>query len=213
MNQKSFLEFSNVDSLIQLIESIFSDMNIGLLIYHLENAEDANSMKLIYANKEASKYTGADLNERVGKYLHDAFPSLKKTELPKVFYEVILKKQSQRIGTVEYSDASMEHASYAVKAFPMPNHCVGVIFENLAVRKQVDQLIKKQTRSLQERVDALESFIADQLGQTLEQLHSAGEELRGRAETELSEKDQKTLNRFLSSTQALKDAVQEILSS
>jgi hypothetical protein len=33
---------------------------------------------------------------------------------------------------------------YSVKAFPMPRQCVGVVFENITARKQLEELVKKQ---------------------------------------------------------------------
>ena len=114
------METSGADSLISLIDELFADFNMGFLIYHIEDLNDVRTLKLIYANQEASKYTGADLQPRVGKYIHEAFPALEATEIPKAFHDVILKKEAMRIGMVDYSDEQVEKALTQLKPFPCP---------------------------------------------------------------------------------------------
>lgn len=150
MKTDLFPQLNGPEVLVCLIDDVLVDFNMGLLIYLLENPDDARTLKLIYANQEASRYTGVDLQPRVGKYIYDAFPALASTEIPKAFQEVLLKKEAARIGMVEYSDEQIGRSAYSVKAFPMPNQCVGVIFENVALRKQVDELLKKHTSELEE---------------------------------------------------------------
>jgi hypothetical protein len=74
-NFKSF-NLSEISAMTDLIDAVFSAMNIGLLIYQLENLNDAKKIRLVYANRQASKYTGTDLSQQVGKYIFEVFPSL-----------------------------------------------------------------------------------------------------------------------------------------
>jgi hypothetical protein len=78
----------DIDSMMDAVSSIFSELNIGLLIYHLEEEDNPRSLKLLYANRVASTYTGADLSERVGRHIVDAFPALANSHLPEVFSDV-----------------------------------------------------------------------------------------------------------------------------
>ncbi len=59
-NTKSF-DLSDVKLIASLIDAVFSEMNIGLLIYQMGNLDEASSLKLVYANRQASKYTGIDI--------------------------------------------------------------------------------------------------------------------------------------------------------
>lgn len=115
-------------TIVTLLDSLLSELNVGLLIYHLENAGDVHSLKLIYANREAARSTGLDMENRVGKPILEAFPGLDRTDIPRVYHEVVTTGKSRRID-VPYSDAGEMAVSYAVRAFPMPEDCVGVLFE------------------------------------------------------------------------------------
>jgi len=148
-NTKSF-NLSEVNTMTSLIDAVFSEMNIGLLIYQMEDLNNASSLKLVYANHQASKYTGADLSQQIGKHILEAFPSLAATDLPQIFAEVINTKQSRTIGAMEYRDENVQKGYYASKAFPMPNDCVGVLFENITLRKQLEEIIKHSRDQLEQ---------------------------------------------------------------
>ncbi len=126
---KTYYELPECSAILSSIDAIFVELNMGLFIYHMEDREDVNSLRLIYANKEASKATGANLQGMVGQYISDAFPNLAQTEIPKIFSEVVIDMKPRRIEQFEYGDTKLEKASYRVKAFPMPVDCVGVLFE------------------------------------------------------------------------------------
>lgn len=142
-NTKSF-DLSDLDTMMGLVESIFSELNIGLVIFHLEDSKNPHTLKLVYANKVASQYTGADLSQLVGKPILEAFPALGGTDLPELYAEVVNQNEARNIGAFEYGgDANVEKGYYAIKAFPMPNACVGAVFENVTVRKQLEELTRK----------------------------------------------------------------------
>ena len=114
--------------IVTFLDAVLSELNAGLLIHHLENSEDAGTLKLIYANREASRSTGLDMQPRLGKLILDAFPPLAETDLPELFRQVVNSGESQRI-EVPYGEEKEAEANYFVRAFPMPSHCVGVLFE------------------------------------------------------------------------------------
>jgi hypothetical protein len=134
-----------VQSVVNTVASVFAELNTGLLIYHLVARDDQRSLTLVYANAAASKYTGADLGVLVGKTIDEAFPALRDTDLPATYAEVSSGGRSVNLGAFEYSgDAHVGPGYFAVKAFPMPARCVGVAFENITLRKKVDELLKKE---------------------------------------------------------------------
>ncbi len=134
-NAKPFA-LTDFDGMISLPLSIFSELDTGLAIYHMEDLNEASSLKLVYANREASKYTGADLSQFVGKYVLDTSPVFAASNIPQQFAEVANTKQARNLGALEYGDANVEKGWFAVKAFSLPNDCVGVVFENITLRKQ-----------------------------------------------------------------------------
>jgi hypothetical protein len=129
----SFFELPEYTAILTFIDAVFSEINIGLLIYHAKDPELVDSYQLIYANRQASQFTGTDLSHLVGKKIFDAFPPLRDTEIPAFFREVAIEGESRRLArTLEYADENVVRGRYSVKAFPMPHGCIGVLFENLS---------------------------------------------------------------------------------
>jgi hypothetical protein len=127
-----YFELPEYSAILTFLDAVLAEINMGIFIYHLEDHEDERKLKLIYANKEASICTGSDMSLLVGKYILEAFPALGETEIPKAYRDVVVEGKSRRIGTVEYEDANLKKRSYAVRAFPMPAGCMGVLFESLS---------------------------------------------------------------------------------
>jgi len=126
-----YFELPEYSAILTFLDAVLAEINMGIFIYHLEDPEDERKLKLIYANKEASNCTGADLSPLVGKYILEAFPGLAETQFPKAFRDVIVQGESRRLGAMEYEDANLKKRSYSVRAFPMPAGCMGVLFESL----------------------------------------------------------------------------------
>ena len=118
--------------MIDFIDAVFFHLNVGLLIYHVPNPDDIPSYRLIYANTEASRYTGTDLSGMIGQTIFEAFPKLVETPIPEAFRAVIKSGQPRGLGQLEYADEHVRRATYRSKAFPMPSQCLGVIFESVA---------------------------------------------------------------------------------
>lgn len=134
-----------VQSVVDTVASIFAELNTGLLIYHLADLDDPHSLTLVYANAMASRYTGTDLDALIGQTIDEAFPALKATHLPKTYAEVSAGGQSVNLGAFEYEgDERVKQGYFAVKAFPMPARCVGIVFENITLRKKLEQLLRKE---------------------------------------------------------------------
>jgi hypothetical protein len=129
MDRKQFYELPRFAPILTFIDAILSEINIGLLIYHVDRPDDIRTARLIYANREASRVTGTDVGQQVGKLILDAFPALAGTSVLDRFAEVIERQESLRVGVVEYADANVRHGRYATRAFPMPDQCFGVVFD------------------------------------------------------------------------------------
>ncbi len=133
------------EAMVNLVSTILADLNVGLLIYRLEDDADPRSLRLAYANRVASEYTQTDLSQLVGLTIGEAFPALADTELPALYAEVARTDHPRNVGAFEYGgDGRVPRGHYSVKAFPMPHRCVGIVFENITVRKKLEELLKKQ---------------------------------------------------------------------
>ncbi len=183
MNQKNI---AGLGELTDSLDLVFASLNNGVLVYHAENPDDESKLKLIYANREASHDTGTDLQPRIGKYIFEAFPNLRNSDLARAFMDVVQSREACNIGLVEYADTDMQHGSYSVKAFPLPLNCIGVMFEDIALRKRVDDLLKKQAEDLQTRLKSVAHAVNAVLTES--------ENLRQTISDNLPEADRRTLN-------------------
>jgi len=113
--------------IIGVLDAVLSELNVGLTIYHLEDPDDATTLKLVYVNREATRSTGLDMDALLGKRILDAFPTLRGTDLPQSFREVVTTQTSKRIEVP--SGEGRERVNYSLRAFPMPANCLGVLFE------------------------------------------------------------------------------------
>jgi hypothetical protein len=126
----SYFELPEYAGIITFIEAIFAELNMGLFIYHVEDPQDRGKLKLIYANKQASAFTGTDLSRVVGMRILEAFPALDGTDIPEFFLDVFTSGRSRRYPeALDYGDANVKRGKYSVRCFPMPHDCVGVLFE------------------------------------------------------------------------------------
>lgn len=132
MIRNIYQELPEFSAILTFVDAIFSEINIGLLIYHVTEEKQIDSARLIYANKQASRCTGTDLRERVGMQIFEAFPALADSNAARVFAKVVATREPSKVGVVEYGDKDVKQARYETRAFPMPNSCLGVMFENVS---------------------------------------------------------------------------------
>ena len=59
--------FEQVEENIQGYADVFSNMHIGLLVYHLEDIDDDRTLRLVHVNPAASEFTGTNLEKLTGK--------------------------------------------------------------------------------------------------------------------------------------------------
>ena len=127
MDPSSMYVLPEFGPIVGVLDAVLSELNVGLFIYHLEDPNDATSLKLVYANREAARSTQLDVEHRIGKRILDAFPPLRDTDLPQIFREVVTTQESRRI-ELPYAEKG-ESVDYSVRAFPMPANCLGGLFE------------------------------------------------------------------------------------
>jgi hypothetical protein len=128
MERQQYYELPRFAPILSVIDAIFSEINVGLLVYHVERKDEIRTARLIYANREASRVTGTDLGRRIGMLIVEAFPALEGTPVLDRFAEVVREQESRRV-VVEYGDANVRRARYVTRAFPMPDDCFGVVFD------------------------------------------------------------------------------------
>jgi len=136
---------------VGIYKSILKNMQIGVDIWHLENVADPRSLRLIFSNPATERITGVPRKEVVGKTMAEAFPEGLKTGIPKIYSEVTRFGKAKDWGEVRYEDGQGSESVFSVKAFPLPDNCVGLTYEKITERKKFEekyQNISKRLESL-----------------------------------------------------------------
>ena len=140
---------------VEAVLSIVEQMQVGLLVYRLEDLTDDRSLRLISVNPAAVSILGIAAEEIVGKTIDESFPALRASGLAARFREVVQTQQSMEVDGVVYSDDRVDQATFAVKAFPLPSNSVGVAFENVTKQHVAERLIAGERRVLESVVRGL----------------------------------------------------------
>jgi PAS domain S-box-containing protein len=100
----------------------------GFAVLYLRNSRDPNSWKLVACNRLAARVVGSD----AANYLRlplDELASLS-PDVSRLYRDVIIHRRPKAIGFVQKPGRSAPHKSYSLTALPLPERCVGILFED-----------------------------------------------------------------------------------
>jgi len=110
---------------------IVSNMQIGLIVYRLEEPDDDRTLRAIVINPEGERLIGIPKGEILGKRIDELFPGLREKGIPQLFAQVIRSGETRDLQQLDYGDARVVKGGWRFKAFPLPESCVGVAFERI----------------------------------------------------------------------------------
>ncbi len=113
----------------------------GLAVLHLSDPGDPSNWKLVTCNRAAARIVRSGLADLLALRLIDAKSSGFNASL--VYRDVILQQKLKRIGLIRKLGYAAPQGTYSLTAFPLPDNCVGVLFEDVsaslkATRDRVD---------------------------------------------------------------------------
>ena len=134
-------ELEQVEQNLRLHLDIFRHMQLGLLVWRRDDGA-TRQFRLVTANPAATALAGRDLDTLVGAELHDVFPSLKGTSLA--------ARLGERLRTGIPGDEvdlpglrGAQPRIFSVKSFPLPEHLVGVTFDDVTERRALEQRLRQ----------------------------------------------------------------------
>ena len=128
---------------IQLYSDIVKRMQLGLLVWQMPDLNDVQSLRLVECNPAAQQILQitATSEELVGKPLAALFPELLETDIPNIYAEVIRSGQGRDLCEGCYGDTTSQQV-FAMKAFPLPNRCIGLVVDDITQRKQAEDALQ-----------------------------------------------------------------------
>jgi PAS domain S-box-containing protein len=122
-----------------MTHGIADRIQLGIYIYQLEDRNDDRSLKLVYANKASETQSGLSAGQVVGKTLDENFPALRAKGIPQKYAEVVRNQRETEVEELYFDDRRLAQNWFSIKAFPLPQNCVGVSFKNITERKTAER--------------------------------------------------------------------------
>ena len=117
-------------------------MQVGLYVYRLEDPTDDHSLRLVTANPASTRNLGLPIEEIVGLRIDEIFPRLRDLDIPQHFAEVVRNGKGFEIGAFGYGDVRLSERYYSFKVFPLPDACIGVLFEDVTPRREAEERLR-----------------------------------------------------------------------
>src|SRR5207245_2299314 len=61
---------------------------------------------------------------------------------------VIRTGRTVNLGEIRYGDTEIREGFYSTKAFPLPDQCIGIVFENTTERRRIDERMRRSEMQL-----------------------------------------------------------------
>ena len=141
---------------LQQASDIFMNIRTGLHIYHLEDIDDDSTLRMIGVNPAGERLTGIAAKDMLGNTLDENFPGLRAKGIPADYANVVRTKTAKQFDELLYSDDRVVEGAFTFNAFPLPDDCVGVSFENVTEQYISREALIESNRQLMEAKEKAE---------------------------------------------------------
>lgn len=131
--------------------AIFDQLSLGIHVYRLEDRQDDRTLRMVAANPIVEEMTGVSPAHVIGKTLDENFPGLREQGVPQAYAGVVRDGRPLTF-EVTYGDERVIASAFAVRAVPLPNDELAVMFDNITERKRVEEELRRLNAQLEQRV-------------------------------------------------------------
>lgn len=162
-------------------EAILSHMQMGLVVYRLEDPRDDASLTVEEINPAAARILAMDAEGAQGRRMVELFPGMAGHPLLDTYAGVVRSGIAVDLGEVSYGDARLARGDYAVKAFPLPGDRLGLLFEDVtereAVRRLKEEFVAMVSHELRTPLTSIRGAVGLLAGGVLPQVPPQAQEL------------------------------------
>jgi PAS domain S-box-containing protein len=127
------------ESELAIYRDLVRHMSLGVYVFSLEDPRDPTSLRLLTTNPAASQFTRVPMQTIIGKTIREALPGLLTTDLPARYAEVIRSGETIDVGDVPYTDDRGAPRIFRVKACPVSNTSMAVLFEDVTDQRRLEE--------------------------------------------------------------------------
>ena len=132
-----------------LFGDLVGKLPTGIIVWRLEGSE---RLVLTFVNEAGQRMLGFDSTADVGLPVDRVFPRLAATGLTAAFIEVIRSGAGRDLGDVRYGDERVAESLWSLKAIPLRDRCVAVVFEDVSEHRRLASEARVFRDSLEQRV-------------------------------------------------------------
>jgi PAS domain S-box len=104
---------------------------------------------------------------------------------PGIYASVIRSGKERDLGEIRYGDEVMPEGIYATKAFPLPNQCLGLMFEDITNRKQAEEALQQSEARFRVIAETAACAVLVYQGTRLRYVNPATERITGYSRDEI----------------------------
>ena len=168
------------ETIATLYPEILRGLPLGVVLLHLEEPQDATTLRIVDLNPAAADLTGSTIEFLRGKSLAE-FPGLLKISFPSRCLDAFRAGELKNLGDISYGDEHIRQGIYSVQIYPLGQEFLAVAFENVTERRHAEHQIRESEERFRLLVEGVKDYALFQLdpGGHIMSWNAGAERLKG----------------------------------
>jgi PAS domain S-box-containing protein len=172
---------------LEMFRRIVDEMPVGVSVVRLVDPKDDESFVYVTANDANNRFLRADYRKEAGRRVVDVRPQARATGLLPKLAQAVRDGAPLDMGEIHYPDMEGRPRWFRSRGFPLPGHCLAVIYDDITERKESELAVAQTNRFLDSVIENIPDmiFVKDSEHLRFVRFNRAGEDLLGMGRDEL----------------------------